>query len=137
MKKSKSVIKSRSNTPHLNTSQYLLPAGVDDDFDTKSVRSSANFTESTTISKLKVKKRTSSFQVESDESYTAAYRSFVLKVMKRRNLCRFLVNLANSIYGIQLVDRVPRVMLAFLLVKKSVLLICSLARFISTGKGES
>jgi hypothetical protein len=122
---------------HLNSSQYLLPAGKDGDFDTKSVRSSANCTESTTISKLKLQKRKSSFHVESDESYSVMYRVFVLKVMKRRNLCRFLLNVANTLYGLQLVDRVPRVMLAFMLVKKSMLLICSLARFISTGKGES
>jgi hypothetical protein len=122
---------------NLNTSQYLLPRRKDDDFDTKSVRSSENFTESTDISKLKVKKRTSSFMMESEESYTAAYRSFVLKVMKRRNLCRFLLSLANTMFNLQLVDRIPRAMLSFMLAKKSVLLICSLARFISTGKGES
>ena len=132
MKKSKSLIKS-----HLNMSNYLSTARVDDDFDTKSVRSSANFTDSTKISKVKPKKRKSSFQMESEESYTALHRGFVLKVMKRRNLCRFLLNLANTLFGLQLIDRIPRVMLVFMLVKKSVLLICSLARFISTGKGES
>ncbi len=119
----------------LNTSHYLLPTKKEDDFDTKSVKSLSNFTESTSISKLNPRKRKGSFQAESDESYSADYRIFVLKVMKRRNLCRFLLNLGNTLYGLQLIDRVSRVMLAFMLVKKSVLLICSLARFISTGKG--
>jgi hypothetical protein len=83
----------------------------------------------------KVRRKRSSVIGEAEESTLQLQLHLVYKAMKRRNLCKMLLAIARTMFSVHFVDQNLRIMLAFLYIKKSVLLICSLARYLSTGKG--
>lgn len=115
----------------------ISPAMSKNDFDNKSIRSNISSIDLSDASPTlrKTNKKCSIVTYEKDNFYQNQIHKIIFKIIKRRNLCQLLLNFAQVLLQLQFINQSIPIMLSFLLIKKSVLLICSLARYLSTGKG--